>query len=291
METMTIDQTDLRKLLATASGDAALLYLYIHSGGDSTGAGKDLQFSASRLACAAATLRQLGLWPEERKNPIATGEKPVYEEKDVLLAMDTDGEFRMLYGEIQRLLGRNLNTEELKILLGFQRYLGLGAEVISVLVSFCKDRARMKGSLRTPSLRQIEKEAYRWAEQGIDTLEEAAAYIHEENQRNSKLQKLMKQLQIHGRTLTQAEERYAKSWLEMGFADSVIAMAYEKTCINTGGLSWPYMHKILTSWQEAGYKTPEQIRTGDRKAAVPKGASGQLGQAELDAIRKVMKED
>ncbi len=291
METMTIEKDDLRKLLATASGDAALLYLYIHGGGDSTGAGRELRFSASRLACAAATLRQLGLWPEERKNPIATGEKPVYEEKEVLQAMDTDGEFRMLYGEIQRLLGRNLNTEELKILLGFQRYLGMGADVISVLVSFCKDRARMKGSLRTPSLRQIEKEAYRWAEQGIDTLEEAAAYIHEENQRNSKLQKLMDQLQIRGRTLTQAEERYAKSWLEMGFSESVIAMAYEKTCINTGGLSWPYMHKILTSWQAAGYKTPEQIRAGDRKAAVPKGASGQLGQAELDAIRKVMKED
>ncbi len=290
MENLTIAQADVRKLLGTASGDAALLYLYIHSGGDTAGAAKALDFTPSRFSCASATLRQLGLWPEERKNPIAPGERPAYEEKDVLEAMDNDGEFRLLYGEVQRLLGKNMNTEELKILLGFIRYLGLPAEVISVLVSFCKDRARMKGSLRNPSLRTIEKEAYRWAEQGIDTLEEAAAYIQNENQRNSSLQKLMHQLQIRGRSLTQAEERYARSWLEMGFEEGVISLAYEKTCINTGGLSWPYMHKILSSWHSAGYKTAEQIRSGDKKSAVPKGASGQLGQAELEAIQRVLRE-
>ena len=290
MEFLTIEGADVRKLLGAASGDAALLYLYIHSGADLAGAQKALNFTQTRMTCAAATLRQLGLWPEERKNPIAPGERPSYSEKDVLDAMDTDKPFRLLYGEVQRLMGRSLNTEELKILLGFIRYLGLPAEVISVLVSYCKERARQKGSLRNPSLRTIEKEAYSWAEQGIDTLEEAAAYIHNQSVRNSKLQQLMAQLQIRGRSLTQAEEKYAKSWLEMGFADGVIAMAYEKTCVNTGGLSWPYMNKILTSWHTAGYKTVEQIQAGDRKQSVPKGASGELGEAEMEAIRRVLQE-
>ena len=133
IECLSIDAADVRKLLGAASGDGALLYLYIHSGGDPADAAKALHFSQSRMSCAAATLRQLGLWPEERKNPIAPGERPSYSEKDVLEAMDGNSSFRMLYGEVQRLLGRNLNTEELKILLGFVRYLGLPAEVISVL--------------------------------------------------------------------------------------------------------------------------------------------------------------
>ena len=290
MEFLTIDSADLRKLLGAASGDAALLYLYIHSGGEAAGAEKALGFTPTKMACAAATLRQLGLWPEEKKNTVAPGERPDYSEKDVLEAMDTDSSFRLLYGEVQRLMGRSLNTEELKILLGFECYLGLPGEVISVLVSYCKERARQRGSLRNPSLRTIEKEAYSWAEQGIDTLEEAAAYIHNQSVRNSKLQQLMAQLQIRGRSLTQAEEKYARSWLEMGFADGVIAMAYEKTCVNTGGLSWPYMNKILTSWHTAGYKTVEQIRSGDRKQSVPKGASGELGEAEMEAIRRVLQE-
>ena len=290
MDFLTIEHANVRKLLGAASGDAALLYLYIHSGADVAGAEKALGFTQTRISCAAATLRQLGLWPEERKSPIISGERPDYSEKDVLDAMDQDKSFRLLYGEVQRLMGRSLNTEELKILLGFVRYLGLPTEVISVLVSYCKERARQRGSLRNPSLRTIEKEAYSWAEQGIDTLEEAAAFIHNQSVRNSRMQQLMAQLQIRGRALTQAEEKYAKNWLEMGFADGVIAMAYEKTCVNTGGLSWPYMNKILNSWHAAGYKTVEQIQNGDRKKDVPKGASGELGEAEMEAIRRLLQE-
>ena len=169
------------------------------------------------------------------------------------------------------------------------RYLGLPENVISVLVCYCKDRARQKGNLRNPSLRTIEKEAYAWAEQGIDTLEEAAAFIQNQNLRRSRMGKLMQILQIYGRNLTAGEERYAQQWLDMGFDDDAIREAYERTCLNTGGLSWAYMNKILLRWQEAGLLTAQQIKSGDR-APVPKGASGQLGQAELEAIQKVLRE-
>lgn len=290
IENVTIDGAAVRKLLAAASGDAALLYLYLSCGNDPAGAEKALQMGAARFSCAAATLRQLGLWPEERRNPVMAGERPSYSETDVLDAMDHDNAFRMLYGEVQRLMGRNLNTEELKILLSFTRYLGLPAEVISVLVSYCKDRARQKSG-RNPSLRAIEKEAYSWAEQGIDTLEEAAAYIHTQNVRNSRLSGLMRTLQIRGRALTQAEEKYAASWLDMDFADGVIGMAYEKTCLNTGGLNWNYMNKILTSWHDAGFKTVEQVKNGDRKAGTaPRSGKRQLDADEQAAIARLLQE-
>jgi len=199
-------------------------------------------------------------------------------------------EFKSLRGEVERLLGRNLNTEELKILLGFTRYLGLPGEVISVLICYCRERARQRGSLRSPSLRTIEKEAYAWAEQGIDKLEEAAAYIQSQNARYSNIRHLQNQLQIRGRNLTAAEERYATNWLEMGFEDEVIAMAYERTCLNTGGLNWAYMNKILQRWHEAGLHTAEAVRSGDRKPATPKGSSGELGQAERAAIQRMLSE-
>lgn len=286
---LNIEQSHIRKLLGAASGDAALLYLYIHSGNDPEQAQSVLRLNDARLRCAGATLRQLGLWPQEQKKVVAVGDRPQYSEKDVLGAMDTDVEFRSLYGELQRLLGRNLNTEEMKIVLGFVRYLGLSPDVVCVLVCYCKDRARQRGSLRNPSLRTIEKEAYAWAEQGIDTMEAAAAFIQAQNMRHSHMNRLMKTLQIRGRNLTPGEERYAASWLEMGFDEEAIAMAYEKTCLNTGGLSWAYMHKILTRWHEAGWTTAEQVKAADRKP-VPKGASGQLGQAELEAIQKLLQE-
>lgn len=289
IETITIDAVEMRKLLGAASPDAALLYIYLKAGNTLSGADGALSMSPSRLSCASATLRQLGLWSDEKPCRVMAGERPAYSEHDVLSAADSDTSFRGLCGEVQRLLGRNLNTEELKILLGFVRYLGLPAEVISVLVCYCKDRARQRGSLRNPSLRTIEKEAYAWAERGIDTMEEAAAYIQAQNVLSSRLQRLLGILQIRGRSLTAAEERYAKGWLDAGFDDELITMAYERTCLNTGGLNWAYMNKILQRWQEAGLKTAEAVHSGDRKP-VPKGASGELGQAELEAIQRALRE-
>lgn len=290
MNELHIPKAHVHKLLWAKNPDIALLYLYITAGNDPKQAEQALQLSQSRVACATATLRQLGLWPEEKKTAIVPGERPQYTERDVLTAMDGDKDFKALYGEIQRVLGRTLNTEELKILLAFSHYLGLSADVISLLVCYCKERARAKGNLRNPSLRAIEKEAYHWAEQGIDTMEEAVAFIQNQNIRRSQISHLMQILQIRGRNLTPGEEKYAKSWLEMGFDDDVIAYAYERTCLNTGGLSWAYMNKILTRWSEAGLLTLKQVKSGEKKSAIPRGASGQPGQAELDAIQKLLKE-
>ena len=141
-DAVTVSENDMRKLLGAASPEAALLYLYVQAGNDPSLAEGALSLSAGRVSCAAATLRQLGLWPEERPIRVAPGERPDYTERDVLSAMDSDNSFRALYGEVQRLLGRSLNTEELKILLGFVRYLNLPAEVIQMLICYCKERAR-----------------------------------------------------------------------------------------------------------------------------------------------------
>jgi len=289
-ESVTISQTDLRKLLSAASPDSALLYLYLQSGNRLETAEKELNINATRVNCAAAALRQLGLLAEQRPSRIAPGERPAYSDEDVYKSMDYDPAFKRLYEEVQRLMGRTLNTEEIKILLGLVRYLGLDYDVISILVSYCKARAERKGRKRRIGLRVIEQEAYAWAERGIDTIEEAAAFIQMQNVRESRLGRLMQILQIYGRNLTAAEERYANSWLDMGMDEEAIAMAYERTCLNTGGLNWAYMNKILQRWHSQGLHTAEEVRTGEQRGAVPKGASGQLGAAELEAIQKVLQE-
>ena len=284
---LNIGKADVVKLLSAANGDAALLYMYLKSGNDPNTAEEALHLPPARMSCASATLRQLGLWQEERRTFIP-GERPTYSELDVQQALESDQDFSSLYGEVQLQLGRPLNTEELKIILGFVRYLGLPGEVVSLLICYCKDRARQQGKLRSPSLHTIQKEAYAWAEQGIDTVEEASAFIQAVNFRNSQLGELMHTLQIRGRSLTSGEEKYARKWLEAGFDMEVIAMAYERTCLNTGSLNWAYMNKILSRWQAAGLLTVEQVKKGDQKPSVPKGASGTLGEAELANIQRLL---
>ena len=287
-EPVTISQTDLRKLLSAASPDGALLYLYLRSGNSLESAGKELNMNGSRLNCAAAMLRQMGLLVQERASVIAPGERPAYSDEDVYKMMDYDNSFRGLYEEVQRLLGRSLNNEELKILLGFVRYLGLDYDVISLLVSYCKARAEQKGRKRRISLRSIEQEAYAWAERGIDSIEEAAAFIQMQNLRESKIGKLQQMLQIYGRNLTAAETRYANAWLDMGMDEEAISMAYERTCLNTGGLNWAYMNKILQRWHSQGLHTAEEIRTGDQKPGTGANGQRQLDADEVAAIRRMM---
>lgn len=287
---LTLSQMDVHKLLAAGSGDAAMLHLYLQCGNPPQEAATALGMRPARYSCAAATLRQLGLWPEENTIPRPAQQPPQYTEEDVTRAMNHSEEFRLLVGEVQRALGRILTTEELKILLSFRNYLDLPAEVVSMLVCYCKERLRRKGSNRNPSLRSIEKEAYAWAEKGINTLEEAAAYMQAQNARETRMANLMRLLQISGRGLTPAEERYAQSWLDMDFDSAALQMAYEKTCLNTGGLKWPYMNKILLSWHQQGLHTGAQIQAGDKKpaarAAQTQTERVQAGTAALDEFQR-----
>ena len=282
-----LNTQQLQRILGAANPDGALVFLYLQSGNCPADAARELQMPQARVDSALAMLRQLGLWQEE-KRAFDPGQRPSYSEQDVLQSMDTDSAFRSLYGEVQRRLGRTLNTEELKLLLGMVRYLGLPEEVVCLLVSFCQEQARLKGR-RAPSLRAIEKEGYAWAEQGIDTVAEAVAYIQRHHQRQTRMAKLLAILQIRGRNLTAAEEKYACAWLEMGLEDAAIALAYEKTCLNTGGLNWPYMNKILASWHEAGFHTAEDVRQGDRKPGT-RQLHRELDADEQAAIARMLKE-
>ena len=124
----------------------------------------------------------------------------------------------------------------------------------------------------------------------VSSEEEAAAYVKQQDLRFSQVGRIMEILQIRGRNLTAPESRYIKQWLEMGFDEETIGLAYERSCLNTGGLAWPYINKILQSWHKQGLHSAQQVRSGDRKPVVPKGASGELGDAELAAIHNLMKE-
>ena len=207
----------VERLLAAANGDAALLYLHFAAGRPLENAREALRMSEARYDLACATLQQLGLWPQEPQRHLDTSQAPVYTEQDVIRETHTSREFEAITGETQRRLGRVLSNEELKILLSIYRYLGLPGEVISILVNYCIQRQRSRGIARMPSLRSIEKEAYYWADHGIDTMEQAAVYMQNQLLRQSQLGKIKELFGISGRRLTPGEENYILTWLSWGF--------------------------------------------------------------------------
>ena len=297
-EPLKIPEQEARKLMAAGNGDAALLYLYITAELPRAEAMEKLRMTQTRYDLAVATLQQLGLWKETEKRFLTPAEAPRYTEEDLKREYHARPEFPSMIGEAQRRLGRILSTEELKILLCIYRYLGLPAEVISILIHYCIEKGRARGSGRLPSLRMIEKEAYHWADLGIDTMEEAAVYMQNQLQLQSRVGAIRQVLQLSDRRLTPGEEKLVRTWLDWGFGEDEIRLAYEKTCMNTGALKWPYLNSILKSWHDQGLTTLRQIETGDRapqsartrKPPIPQQAVIQHGDEPGEFERRAMEQ-
>ena len=287
-----ISRTAARKLIGAASADAALLYLYLCADQPAKEAGKALGMADDRLRRAGAVLRQLGLLPEIRRTVQRTPDKPVYTEEDILREVGRGEAFSQLVSDAQRRLGRVLSTEEMKILLSLADYLGLSFDVIALLINFCIRKNRIRGVQRAPSMRTIEKEAYRWADEGVDTLEEAAAWSQQQLRLLDRIGEIRNDLQLEGRRLTVPEENYVRQWLEMGFGKPEIHLAYEKTCLNKGALVWPYMNRILQSWHEQNLHTLAQIEAGDSAPGKrgPKN-TGPRSEAVRAAYEKLLAEE
>lgn len=267
MADVCLKEQELKLLLGSGNGDACLLYLYIKSTGALAlaEASQALHMDARRIDSTITLLGQLGLIaaPAAVQPPLPEAHR--YSEQDVVNAQRNDPKFKLLVGEAQRRLGRTLSGEELKTLLGLRDYLRLPTEVIGLLIHYCIQRSRSRGRSRIPNMRAIEQEGYAWAEQGIDTVEAAAEYMNRQLQQYAAANRYQTLLGIQDRKLTAGEERYLLQWAQMHMPDDVISLAYERTCLSTGGLKWPYMDAILRRWDEQGFRSVAAIEQGDVK--------------------------
>ena len=144
-------------------------------------------------------------------------------------------------------------------------------------------------------MRTIEKEAYHWADEGIDTIEAACFYVEAQRRLFSRVQQLRLMLQLDTRKLTAEEERYLTSWISMGFTDEAINLAYERTCNQTGAFKWAYMNSILKSWHEKQLHTPQEIAEGDTAPSQRRGSyqksGGKLSPLAKKAVQRALAED
>ncbi|MBQ3216985.1 MAG: DnaD domain protein [Oscillospiraceae bacterium] len=288
MQGVALTSEELRKLLSCGCPDAVSLFLYRKAGQPLETALDALHFTVPQMVSATDCLRQLGMWESPVKQPLEP-ERPVYTDEHLQLALRSGkGKFSKLVGEAQRRLGRTLSTEELKTLLSFTDYLRLPTDVVGLLLSYCIERSRRRGT-RVPSMRNIEREAYRWADEEIDTLETASFYVQSQLEIHTRIQQLRIKMQLDGRRLTATEEQYLASWIQMGFPDASILLAFERTCVQANGFNWKYMNSILKSWHEKGLHSLKEIRSGDTVPVRGQAKTGKQYQHHGDELTPLAK--
>ena len=259
------------RLIGRGDGDAALLYLCLlraDRGVTAQELQRRLKWSQLRLHAAETALQELGLIdrPPEQKPPEPAQERPVYTADDLTDLLTGDAGFRMLVPQTEEKLGKRLKTADLQILAGLYDDLGLPADVIYLLVCHCVARSEERyGPGRRPTLRQIEKEGYHWAQRGLFDQETASRYLRDWNVRRSAMSRYMQVLGLGDRRPVESEERYIADWMDKGFPPETVALAYDKTVFYKKELNWRYLNGILRRWHENGWHTEEEVRQSDSR--------------------------
>ena len=269
-ESVTLTARAVQGLLERGDGDAALLYLALlrrHGAVAPRALAGELRWDRGRIEAAEQTLRELGLVaPAAESVPEPADERPEYPREDIVRHLDGDGEFRGLVAEVERKLGKKLTTPDLGVLLGLSDYLGLPADVIYLLVCHCAERvARRYGEGRRPRMSQIQKEAFVWRRLGVDTAQAAEAHLKKQALYRSREGEILRLLDQPPRPLVEKERKKVAAWTDMGFADEVLRLAYEKTVYKKQKMDWDYMNGILCGWHRKNLHTLAEVEAGDRQ--------------------------
>lgn len=184
-------------------------------------------------------------------------EEPVYDKSvitlDQIKAFKQQAETSELVFITEQYLGKPLSSENIRSIIFMTDILQFSTDLIDYLVQYCVDRGKK-------DFRYIEKVAINWAQAGVSTPKEAAAYAIKYDKN---IYTVMNAL---GRTNapTQKEASYIQKWFrEYGFTPDMVLEACERCALATDKHRFEYTDGILQSWKENGVHTIQDIQDAD----------------------------
>ena len=244
-----LSDEDIAKALNMLVGDVGKAWEYWEAQGlIRRNNGEEVEFLTVEQPITKSSLSNQG--------SIIISKQPEYSPMELARYLESSETVKELFLMGQTHLGKLLSQNDMSILFGFYDWLRLPLEVIEILLVYA-----VKNNHR--SLHYIEKIAVTWAEEGIDNPQKAMEHI---KLRSVGHREIMKAFGIHGRSLLPAEEEYAKKWVqEYGMPQDIIALACEKTIIQTGKISFPYADTILTKWRDAGIRSKAAVEEQEKQ--------------------------
>ncbi len=150
-----------------------------------------------------------------------------------------------------------LNPSMQNSLIWMFNYLGLKKEVILILIGYCAEINKSNASY-------IEKIASSWAEKEINTLETATAEVERLNSAHTFEGEIKRLFELR-QNPTANQKKFISQWQDSGYSAELIHYAYEKTVEQINKVSFEYINKILISWNESGYRSPEEVKSAENE--------------------------
>ena len=167
----------------------------------------------------------------------------------------------------------SLTEAQLRTLMNAYANLGLPADVLIDLLTY------LHREKQTVTRRDIEEQAYLWADMGIFTAEAAAEFLSRREAEKPLLQEMMRALDLAGRDPAPDEYRYLSGFIRQGFDAEAVQLAKERMYARLGKFSWKYLAGIMESWHAKGLHTAAEITAVEPQLRQPKPASASTAAA------------
>ncbi len=209
--------------------------------------------SAARPAATAA--------PTATPNPAprrGNDRLPSYTNTDLADLMEAQTEIKENIDECNRIWGNLLNLQEVNTVLGLSDYLGLDWDYILSLIARCVEEMDRLGIKH--SMRYVEKQAIRFYDEGITTLDALQEKFRALDVLHSAEGKLRRLFGMGERGMTPSETKFFSTWLyDFQFDYEIIEMAYNIAVDTKGTPSKPYINSILANWNSQNLRTVTEI--------------------------------
>ena len=102
----------------------------------------------------------------------------------------------------------------------------------------------------------IERVGSAWHKKGINTIDGVERFLREDEMKKNYMNNLKNLFGIRDRNLTGIEEDYLSKWHDsLNMSEEMIALAYEYCVLRINKISFPYMDKIISDWNDKGIHT------------------------------------
>ncbi len=213
---------------------------------------------------------------EQDKSKITTIHKPNYSEAQIKVLTDME-EVKWIMNTVERLLERLLKPTDIQLILFLYESVGFSAELIFYLYEYCVSKNKRSASY-------IETVAISWAEEGIDSVEQAEAATLSYNNNYNAINKAFGLNRAPGTI----EKKFMHRWFhEFCFDINIIEDACNRTMLATGKPDFKYTDKILENWYKKGVTCAADITKLDEahaKQSALTAANKQTSAAKQPAV-------
>lgn len=179
-----------------------------------------------------------------------------YTGEEIARIMAEKPEISSLLDFAQERLEKVFSPSDIAKLIYLEDYALLSAPMIMSIIDYCVENDKK-------SMRYVEKTALSIYDEGICDYAALEVYFDKKRVAKSAEGVVRRIMGIGDRGFTAKEKEHISKWFsEYKSSEELISLAYERTIANTTKPSVPYMSKILASWFEKGYKTPEDVEAG-----------------------------